>query len=132
MKNKITKARSDLRVKVVEASLYLLIELPIFNGALFQVGLPALESEENFPSNGSLIQQNGIKYSSEPELVEGASRRGGGGSVSVEGSQGPEMEGYVNMEAQARGQSCSPAWTVRLYAFKNKNKKHVEMHEEED
>ena len=71
--------------------------------------MPALEAEDNYPSNGSLLQQNGIKYSSEPELVvtkENAREGYGGCSVSCEGSEGPELEGYINIEADRGGQFC--------------------------
>ena len=81
----------------------------------FQVGLPALESEDNYPSNGSLLQQNGIKYSSEPELVvtkENAREGCGARSVSCEGSEGPELEGYINIETDRGGQSCLSKYSM--------------------
>ena len=57
-----------------------------------QVGLPALENGGKFSSNGSLLSQNGIKYSSEPELGEG----GGAGEQ-------PEAAGYVALERRGPG-----------------------------
>ena len=61
-----------------------------------QVGLPALENGGKFSSNGSLLSQNGIKYSSEPELGEG------GGAVGGAGEQ-PESAGYVALERRGPG-----------------------------
>jgi len=82
VRNKITKARSDLRVKV---------------------GLPALDTEEKFPSNGSLLGQNGIKYCSEPELVL-AKKCEAERSSSRACSEGPpETEGYINIDQSSSG-----------------------------
>jgi hypothetical protein len=55
------------------------------------VGLPALESSTGkFTSNGSLLSQNGIKYSSEPELQKKEPRSG-----SATGYP-PDTDGYRN------------------------------------
>ena len=51
------------------------------------MGLPALESTGKFTSNGSLLSQNGIKYSSEPELQKKEQR----GSLTY-----PDTDGYRN------------------------------------
>ena len=70
-----------------------------------QVGLPALQSEEKFPSAGSLLPQNGIKYCSEPELKSADDARAPQRSGSRACSEGPECEGYVNIERGPGGQS---------------------------
>ena len=52
------------------------------------MGLPALESTGKFTSNGSLLSQNGIKYSSEPELQK---KEGRGSNNAF-----PDTDGYRN------------------------------------
>ena len=92
--------------------------------------------EEKYPSNGSLLQQNGIKYCSEPELVlgkkssdgersssracsEGMAGVGAGGGLSSD----PEAEGYVNIDHGDRavrrgGQSgLLASWHVSCHEF---------------
>lgn len=101
-----------------------------------QVGLPALQSEEKFPSNGSLLAQNGnnilrggemlrkikckikgIKYCSEPELKGGdcahahAPDRCGSRAC----SEGPECAGYVNIEARGGQTACCPPSSLMLF-----------------
>ena len=71
-----------------ESKLYwLLLETQL--SFLWQVGLTALDREEKFPSNGSLLGQNSIKFSSEPELGR---------------EEGGDREGYVDLQGRG-GQS---------------------------
>ena len=81
----MTKARSDLRVKV---SSNIQFFFSLCNTSQSQVGLTALDTQEKFASTGSLMGQNGIKYSSEPERV-----------VTEEAGEG-EGEGYINLQAR--------------------------------
>ena len=101
VKNKMTKARSDLRVKV-GSQFTISVASSNFSA---QVGLPALQSEEKFPSDGSLLPPNGIKYCSEPELKSADEARVPERSGSRACSEGPECEGYVNIERGPGGQS---------------------------
>ena len=104
----------------------------------FQVGLSALDFEEKYPSNGSLLQQNGIKYCSEPELVLGKPVSDGDRSSSRACSEGmagigagvssdPEAEGYVNIDHGDRivrrgGQSgLLASWHVSCHEFCHEN-----------
>ena len=49
---------------------------------------------DKFSSNGSLLSQNGIKFSSEPELTEKCR----GGRLDPKSSNLPEVDGYISMK----------------------------------
>ena len=81
----MTKARSDLRVKVSFNIGQLSAPSDLSHS---QVGLAALDTQEKLASTGSLVGQNGIKYSSEPELVVGEQAGEG------------EGQGYINLQTR--------------------------------
>ena len=142
-RNKITKARSDLRVRV---RLHPNTEKIVSHFPLHRLACPLSNPKRSFPPTGRCSHKTvtiywggemlrkikckikGIKYCSEPELKGGDCAHGHApdrcGSRAC--SEGPECAGYVNIEARGGQSACPPSslllfWELRFFFLVDMN-----------